>query len=74
MSAPTALHIADKLVYVSDLSQHRIVVYETSGQFVVSFGRRGQNRGEFYGPCCIISCADGFIHVCDQYNNRVQIF
>ena len=74
LSAPTALHIVDKLVYVSDLSQHRIVVYETSGQFVVSFGRRGQNRGEFYGPCCIISCADGFIHVCDQYNNRVQIF
>ena len=70
LHGPTALHIVDKYVYVSDLLGHRIVVYETSGQFVTSFGGRGQKEY----PCCITSCADGFIHVCDQYNNRVQIF
>ena len=71
---PTALHIVDKYVYVSDHSDHCIVVYKTSGQFVTSFGRRGHGEGEFDLPLCITSCADSFIHVCDLGNNRVQIF
>ena len=51
-----------------------IVVYETSGQFVTSFGRCGYEEGELGNPYCITSCADGFIYVCDYLNNRVQIF
>ena len=74
LGEPSGLHIADKYVYVSDISGCCIVVYETSGQFVTSFGRRGCNEGEFQYPFCITSCADGFIHVCDYRNNRVQIF
>ena len=74
LHGPSGLHIADKYVYVSDYNGHYIVVVETSGQFVTSFGRRGQKQGEFQYPYCITSCADGFIHVCDFWNNRVQIF
>ena len=74
LSHPSGLHIADKYVYTSDYSSHCIVVYETSGQFVTSFGRSGKNEGEFSCPFCITSCVDGFIHVCDHFNNRVQIF
>ena len=74
LRGPSGLHIADKYVYVSDVRVHCIVVYETSGQFVTSFGRCGQKEGEFRGPYCITSCADGFIHVCDWLNDRVQIF
>ena len=70
LSFPSGLLIADKYVYVSDFSGHCIVVYETSGQYVSSFGRPGR---EFY-PYCITSCVDGFIHVCDLHNDRVQIF
>ena len=70
---PSGLHIADKYVYVSDFINHCVVVYETSGQFVTSFGRPGQKEGELCGPFCITSCADGFIHVCDSWNYRVQI-
>ena len=66
--------IADKYVYVSDMRGHCIVVYETSGQYVTSFGRPGQNEGEFRRPYCITSCVDGFIHVCDYWNHRFQIF
>ena len=53
---PSGLHIADKYVYVSDYSGHCIVVYETSGQFVTSFGRFGKREGEFQYPFCITSC------------------
>ena len=62
-------------LYISaDCDGHCIVVYETSGQFVTSFGRSGKNEGEFSIPFCITSCVDGFIHVCDYLNSRVQIF
>ena len=61
-------------MYVSDFSGDCIVVYETSGQYVTSFGRPGLNEGELRGPYCITSCVDGFIHVCDLRNDRVQIF
>ena len=74
LSRPSGLLIADKYVYVSDYSGGCIVVYETSGQHVTSFGGRGRNEGEFHGPYCITSCFDGFIHVCDWGNSRVQIF
>ena len=59
---PTALHIADKYVYVSDWSSYRIAVYETSGQYVTSFG-------EFGAHYYITYCVSGFIYVCDCHNN-----
>ena len=71
---PSGLHIVDKYVYVSDYRGDCIVVYETSGQFVTSFGERGPNKGKFWVPYGITSCADGYIYVCDYLNNRVQIF
>jgi len=74
LNSPTALHIADKYVYVSDWDQHCIAVYQTSGHFVTSFGRHGHGEGELYHPRCITSCANGFIHVCDIVNSRVQTF
>ena len=73
LRGPTALHIADKYVYVSDRSQHRIAVYQTSGHFGTSFGRDGHGEGELDGPRCITSCANGLIHVCDSWNNQIQI-
>ena len=74
LRGPSALHIVDKYVYVSDYVGYCIVVYETSGQCVTSFGRHGHKEGEFDSPRCITSCVNGFIHVCDWGNNRVQIF
>ena len=74
MRGPSALHIVDKYVYLSDCIGHCVVVYETSGQLVTSFGTHGHKEGEFYGPHCITSCCDGFLYVCDCWNKRVQIF
>ena len=46
-------------MYVSDVRGCCIVVYETSGQYVTSFGRLGLNEGQFLSPFCITSCVDG---------------
>lgn len=74
LKGPSAVHIVDKHVYVSDLGSSFIVVYEMSGQFVTSFGKPGDEEGELNGPYSIASCADGFLYVCDFLNDRVQIF
>ena len=74
LSGPTAVHIPDKYVYVSDWDNGRITVYETSGQYVTSFGRCGEGEGEFRSPYCITSCVSGCVYVCDLCNNRVQVF
>ena len=74
LKAPTSLYIADNHVYIADWRGHRVVVYNTTGSFVASFGRRGKETGEFRYSYCVTSCADGFIYVCDWDNERVQIF
>ena len=74
LGRPSALHIADKYVYVSECDGDCIVVYETSGEFVTSFGKHGDGKGKFTSPRSIISCADSYIYVCDEDNNRVQVF
>ena len=73
LERPTAVHIIGQFVYVSDKGHHRIAVYETSGQFVTSFGREGKGEGEFDGPRHITSDHNGFIYVCDLWNNRIKI-
>ena len=74
LGKPSALHIIDKYVYVSDWSDGRIVVYETSsGRFVNSFGGRGNKEGEFEYPYCINSYK-GEVFICDRDNGRIQIF
>ena len=51
---PSALHIVDKYVYVSDWSSHCIVVYDTSGNFVTSFGRSGHKEGDSVSPLVLM--------------------
>ena len=74
LKGPSAIRIINRFVYVSDFNGHCIVVYETSGESVTSFGKLGNMEGEFGTPYCITSCANGHIYVCDWANKRVQIF
>ena len=68
---PSGLHIADKYLYVADSGVGCVVVYETSGQFVTSFGDCWGNLDQ---PRCITSCTDGFIHICDFGHDMILIF
>ena len=46
-------------------SNHRVSVFTSEGQFVTSFGRRGQGPGEFNYPCGITVDNSGVVYVCD---------
>ena len=78
LGGPSALHIADNYLYVSDFNNDCIKVYKTSNsgnlKFETKFGKFGRNEGRFDDPYSLTSCPNGYIYVCDCANKRVQIF
>ncbi len=62
-----------KRLYVVDTGKHEVRVYDRSGKFLFSFGKRGGGDGEFNYPTNIF-VRDGKVYVMDTMNFRVQIF
>ena len=61
-------------ILVSEYDNHRVSVYQIDGKFVTSFGHYGTKEGEFCYPVGIAFDSDGFLYVCDQGNNRIQVY
>ena len=57
---------SDQFVYVCDKGNRCVSVFNTSGEFVTSFGH-------FLNPIGIIIDDDGFVYVCDYYVGKVNI-
>ena len=74
LDMPRAIHIIGEFIYVSAWGRDYIAVYQTSGQFVTSFGKRGKGNGELLEPYGITSDHNGLVYVADHNNNRVQVF
>ncbi len=60
-------------MYVTNCSDY-VQVYKTSGEYVTSFGRKGKGPGMFDRPLGIAVDDCGVVYVCDNGNDRVQIF
>ena len=71
LNGPRGVCVSGQYVYVSNLYDHNISVFTTQGQYVTSFG---QKEGEFDSPFGVCVDRDGFVYVCDSFNNRVQVF
>ena len=74
LSAPMGIHVDHDHVYVTEWGNNRISIFLTSGAFITSFGRPGSGEGELQYPRGITTDQDGFLYVCDVYNNRIQVF
>ena len=75
LDLPSAVAIdTDNLVHVIEYANHRITVFTPEGQFVLSFGRKGQGPGEFYFPSGVAVDDSGVVYVCDTFNNCVVLF
>lgn len=61
-------------VFVSEYDNHRVSVYKTDGTYVTSFCTYGNKSGELCYPVGLASDSNGFVYVCDQGNNRIQVF
>ncbi|MDP6314547.1 MAG: hypothetical protein QGF76_09755, partial [Arenicellales bacterium] len=61
-------------VYVADTYNHRVQVFDSSGNFLRKWGSRGSANGQFRYPPGIAVDGSGNVYVADTYNHRVQVF
>ena len=71
LSRPAFIHIDHDYVYVGELYSHCVSVFTTGGWFVHTIGRPGSGPGGLRG---VVVDTDGFVYVCDFFNNCVQIY
>ena len=64
----------DGYIYVTDLGNHRIQKFTSSGTYVTGWGSYGTGGGQFNYPYSIAIGANGYIYVADSLNNRIQMF
>ena len=71
---PVRLCVVGQYVYVSNREAHSIYVFTTEGEHVTTFGQRGSGEGNLLKPYGVCVDTDGFVYVCDKFNDRVKIF
>jgi DNA-binding beta-propeller fold protein YncE len=81
--ADIAVDPANGDIYIADgYGDHRIVVFDKSGNFLRQWGRQGTkdesaagDGGEFMGVVhCVVMDNGGLVYVCDRQGNRIQVF
>ena len=65
---------APKRIYVADTFNHRIQIFDDSGNFLSMFGSQGSGPGEFESPIGVAVDENGWVLVADTDNHRIQLF
>ncbi len=72
---PTGVAVdAEGNLYVADMLNARIEIFDADGNFIRTFGKRGDGPGYFEMPKSVAIDCDGHIWVTDSMQNRVQIY
>ena len=76
LSKPTGIIYdpAQKLIYVTDTDEHKILVLDEDGNLIRKIGERGEDEGEFNFPTFLTLDRDHNLYVVDAMNFRVQVF
>jgi len=61
-------------LYVADMLNARIQIFDADGNFIRTFGKRGDGPGYFAMPKGVAVDCDGHIWVADAMQNRVQVY
>lgn len=75
--SPAGITVSRGKVYITDgygdiTASNKIVVYDTSGNFLFFFGTRGAEEGNLSAPTGIGADEQGNIYVCDIGNKRIE--
>jgi DNA-binding beta-propeller fold protein YncE len=65
----------DDNIYVTEIGNNRVQVFDKTGKSIAMWGRKGNGDGEFgnlHG--IIVDPANGRVYVADTANNRIQVF
>jgi uncharacterized protein (TIGR03663 family) len=72
---PRGIAIAPNgLLYITDTGNSRVLVFDTNGKFVRTFGSFGTGDGQMDNPVGIAANMDGTIAVADTNNARILLF
>lgn len=74
IKSPGGIRIFDEKLYVTDIEQSKVFVFNLKGEKLLEIGKTGMNDGEFRAPNSITVDKDGNIYVCDTGNQRIQMF
>lgn len=72
--APAGMAIKDDKIYVTDVKQHVLKIFDLNGKLVKQIGKPGKANGQFSAPNAVAVDMDGNIFVTDTGNQRVQVF
>jgi len=64
----------NNLVYILDSGNHRVQIFDRSGKFIKTIGRRGKGPGDLLSPKSFCLDNDNNIIVADTNNLRIQAF
>ena len=74
MNKPFGICISQNNVFVTQLSSHRINMYELGGKLIKCVGSEGNGEAQFNSPLGLdVSDRTNNIYVCDWDNHRIQI-
>jgi DNA-binding beta-propeller fold protein YncE len=62
----------DGLLYATEPSRQRFVVFSKDGRVVGRWGQGGQGSGQFDRPTDFALDGRGYLYVADTYNHRLQ--
>ena len=72
--APVLISIdSNSIVYVTEDNNHCVSMFTREGQFLRSFGTKGEGPGQFDDPSGMAVDRDGLVYVSDTRNNHIQI-
>lgn len=76
VTSPAGIAVDSKYgrIYLGDISDHRVAVFDLSGKYLFSFGKGGGGDGEFNRPLPVTINRKGEVLVGDTVNSRIQIF
>jgi DNA-binding beta-propeller fold protein YncE len=64
----------NKTIYAADSASHQVIALRPGGDFLFSFGDRGDGQGAFNFPTHLTVAPDGHVFVTDTMNFRIQEF
>ena len=70
----TTTNATNNKLYVADSRNHRIQVLNSDLTFSTTFGKQGQDKGQFSYPSGITCDSAGNVYVAEFANHRVQVF
>ena len=64
----------DGHIYVCDVANHCVCVFDINGISLFSFGPHGSDDECFNHPRDLCFSSDGFLYITDYYNNRICVY